>query len=50
MSNKKIRVNFHLTVSEIESLRALATSTGLSVADLIRRAVDAYLANQQRKR
>lgn len=50
MTHKKIRVNFHLTTAELEALRARSESTGLSVADLIRRAIDAYLAKQKRKR
>ena len=49
MTTKKIRVNFHLTVTELEALRARSESTGLSVADLIRRAVDAYLATKRNR-
>lgn len=37
------RVNFHLTGRQVERLRAESRRTGLAVADLIRRAVDAYL-------
>jgi hypothetical protein len=37
------RVDYHLTIKQIEALRLLAKETGLSVAELIRRAVDAYL-------
>ena len=36
-------VTYHLTDDEIEKLRQLSAKTGLSVAELIRRAVDAYL-------
>ncbi len=36
------RVNFHLADSQIEKLRKLSEKTGLSVAELIRRAIDAY--------
>jgi hypothetical protein len=37
------RVGYHLTEREICSLRKLAIRLGLSVAELIRRAVDEYL-------
>ena len=37
------RVNYHLTDKQIASLQKLAEKTGLSVAELIRRAIDAYL-------
>ena len=37
------RVNYHLTIKQIADLRMHAKQTGLSVAELIRRAVDAYL-------
>jgi predicted DNA binding CopG/RHH family protein len=38
------RVNYHLTEQQIAALRKLAGKTGLSVAELVRRAIDAYLA------
>jgi len=37
------RVNYHLTQKQIESLKKLSKETGLSVAELIRRAIDEYL-------
>lgn len=37
------RVNYHLTEKQIAALRNLSAKTGLTVAELIRRAVDAYL-------
>jgi len=37
------RVNYHLPEQTIDRLKALSKETGLSVADLIRRAIDAYL-------
>lgn len=37
------RTNVHLTEPQRTSLRKLAARTGLKVADLIRRAIDAYL-------
>ncbi len=37
------RVNYHLTEGQIERLQRLAQKTGLSVAEIIRRAVDDYL-------
>lgn len=37
------RKNFHLTGQQIERLEYLAQKTGLTVAEHIRRAIDAYL-------
>lgn len=37
------RVNFHLTDKQIAALRKLSKKTGLTVSELVRRAVDAYL-------
>ncbi len=37
------RVNYHLTEEEIAELQSLSGKTGLSVAEIIRRAVDEYL-------
>lgn len=45
-----IRVNFHLAKEQIDRLRAESKRTGLSVAELIRRAVDAYLARVEKSR
>ena len=36
------RVNYHLTENQIEKLKTLSRVTGLSVAELIRRAVDQF--------
>ena len=38
-----IRVNTHLTNQQLNRLRALSVSTGLPVAEIVRRAIDAYL-------
>jgi predicted DNA-binding protein len=38
-----------LTEVEIERLRALSESTGISFAELVRRAVDEYLDRQTRR-
>jgi predicted DNA-binding protein len=43
------RVNFHLTDKEIEGLEKLSEKTGLSKAELIRRAVDKLLISEKRK-
>jgi hypothetical protein len=43
------RKNVHLTPQQIEALTYLAEKTGLSVADLIRRAIDEYLAKRDRR-
>jgi len=37
------RVNYHLTEKQIESLQRVSRETGLSVAELIRRAIDEWL-------
>lgn len=37
------RVNYHLTEKQLEDLRKASEKSGLSVAELIRRAVDAFL-------
>jgi predicted DNA-binding protein len=44
------RINYHVTERQIERLKALSERTGLSVADLIRRAIDAYLEREEKKR
>jgi hypothetical protein len=38
-----VRLNHYLTGPQVEALHALAERTGLSLAELVRRAVDAYL-------
>lgn len=40
------RINIHLSEKQIEKLRGLVKETGLNMAELIRRALDAYLAKQ----
>jgi len=42
------RVQFHLTIDQIARLRGLAKHTGLSVAELVRRAVDLLLGRDDR--
>lgn len=37
------RVNYHLPESTIKALKKLSEKTGLTVAEIIRRAIDAYL-------
>lgn len=37
------RINVYLTEEEIERLKALSEKTGLSVCELVRRSIDAYL-------
>jgi 16S rRNA U516 pseudouridylate synthase RsuA-like enzyme len=38
-----IRTNIHLTKGQLRDLRKLARETGLSVAELVRRAIDEFL-------
>lgn len=44
------RTNMYFTAPQMESLTALSISTGLSIAELVRRAVDKYLAGEARKK
>jgi len=37
------RISWHLREQQIEALRSKSRETGLSVAELIRRSIDAYL-------
>ncbi len=43
------RVNYHLTEEQIKRLQSLGEKTGLSVAEIIRRAVDEYLDRKEKK-
>ena len=38
-----IRVNYHLTQQQLDAHKSKSAKTGLTVAELIRRAVDALL-------
>jgi predicted DNA-binding protein len=42
------RINYHLTDKQIEQLKAISKETGAPVAELIRRAVDAWLHERGR--
>lgn len=42
------RVTYHLTNNQIIKLQTLSKKTGLTVAEIIRRAVDAYLEKAER--
>jgi Arc/MetJ-type ribon-helix-helix transcriptional regulator len=44
-----IRVNYHLTEMQVAKLRAMSGKTGLSVAELIRRAIDALLGKEEKR-
>lgn len=41
------RVNFYLKTRQITELKRLSQQTGASIAELIRRAVDMYLAHEK---
>ncbi len=41
------RVNYHLTEKEIKRLQAHAKETGLTVAEIIRRAIDGYFEGKE---
>lgn len=42
-----LRTNMYFTVPQMDKLAALSVSTGLSIAEHVRRAVDEYLAAQR---
>jgi predicted DNA-binding protein len=44
------RTNIYLPVPMDEKLKALSEQTGLSVAELIRRAIDAFLKEQEQSK
>ena len=41
------RVNYHLTEKQIKRLQACGKETGLTVAEIIRRAVDEYFERKE---
>ncbi|MGA2468733.1 MAG: ribbon-helix-helix domain-containing protein [Thermodesulfobacteriota bacterium] len=43
------RTNLHLTDLQIKNLRKLSKKTGLTVAELVRRAVDQFLLKQEKE-
>lgn len=43
------RTNVHLSEVQLARLNELSKRTGLSVAELIRRAIDAFLAREAKK-
>lgn len=45
----KIRVNFHLTKTELNDLKILAQQREVSVASLIRQAIDIFLRKNKDK-
>ena len=44
------RVNHYLSEKQVAELRRLSEQTGLSLAELIRRAVDVFLLQEKSKR
>ena len=40
------RVNYHLPIRQLQAMRELSKQTGLTVAELIRRAIDVYLTHE----
>jgi predicted DNA-binding protein len=44
------RTNIHLAPDQIERLREAAERKGVSVAELVRRAIEAYLDAEERRR
>jgi hypothetical protein len=44
------RISLYLTAKQISDLKAIHKATGITVAESIRRAVDAYLAGKEQKK
>lgn len=44
-----IRVNYNLTEKQLARLKALSKETGLTVSEMIRRAVDGYLEKESER-
>lgn len=42
-----VRVNLYLTAPQVSQLQAMSQTLGLSLAEVIRRIIDAYLEAQQ---
>lgn len=49
-TRRMIRTNVHLTERQLKALRVISERTGLSVAEIIRRAVDAMLERGKKER
>lgn len=43
------RINIHLTDLQIKELKKLSDNTGISVSELVRRAIDEYLRKQKER-
>lgn len=43
-----IRTNLHLAEKQLAALRDLSRESGLTVAEIVRRAVDAYIKDTER--
>lgn len=43
-----IRANIHLTQKQLDALRELSGASGLPVAEIARRAIDAYIDQHQK--
>ena len=43
------RINIHFSERQIEQLKALSEEAGLSVAEIVRRAIDAFIAKEKLK-
>jgi predicted DNA-binding protein len=43
------RTQLHLAIDQIERLKAIAERKGVSMAEIIRRAIEAYLAAEERR-
>lgn len=44
----RVRTNFYLTMLQTERLKKLSAKTGLSVSEILRRAIDEYWERQKK--
>ena len=50
LRQRGIRANFYLTRLQMERLKKLSEKTGLSVSEILRRAIDEYWDRQKSKK
>ena len=46
----RVRTNFYLTTLQTERLKKLSAKTGLSVSEILRRAIDEYWEKESKKK
>ncbi len=46
--NRGMRVDLYLAIPQVKALKAHAKKTGLTVSDIVRRAIDEYMKREAR--